>query len=414
MTIGWDQIRGGAPVVLYDTQDHGRRDWLYKYKQTNPIKTSKHGMNNRFIKLTHLEPDTKYFFVIRDNLGVSKRYWFLTAPNKQKAFTFIAGGDTKSRGESLLAGRASNRLAAKLFPLFVLFTGDFTSGAGTDAEAWKQWFRDWQALTTSKDGHMIPLIPVHGNHENADKTQLSLMFNTPFQGDDAKNTFYSLSFGGNLLHIIILNTEIDPGGMQRTWLAADLKKHQNFTFQIAAYHKPFWPHTLLKIENKNLYKQWADLFFQYRLCLSLDADSHLNKITFPLRPDNSKKSFMGFVRDDKNGTMYLNEGSWGAHPRPNNDLKPWTYTSGCFNQFKWIHVLPGSDVKEPKLKIHVVISGTYLPRGKIKHKLYDTEVETLTYKGRFKIPTNIKLQQFPNGKNYVCFPFSEGSKTSEK
>ncbi|MCD4724738.1 MAG: metallophosphoesterase [Bacteroidales bacterium] len=403
MTIAWDQFEGETPVVLYGEKDFGRRDWRYKNKQVPSIIQNKYGMSTHFAKLSNLDADENYYFVIKDSKGVSERYWFKTAPDKPEQFTFIAGGDTKSVGPSLEAGKASNRLVAKLRPLFVLFSGDFTSGNGTNPEYWQQWLNDWHELTTTSDGRMIPIIPVHGNHENGNMANLSYIFNAPFQSNDSANIYNSLSLGGDLMHIIALNSEIEEGGLQREWLENDLKNHKDFTFKIAAYHKPFWPHTSSKREQEYQYNQWAGLFYEYGLSLSFDADSHMSKITFPIRPDSTENSCMGFIRDDENGTMFLGEGSWGAHPRKNDDDKPWTFTSGSFNGFKWGHVFPGHDNEPAHVKIYTVISADYYEGDEII--LYDSIVEMLTDNNCFDIPENLKIHKLPDGKDYVIFPF---------
>ena len=106
----------------------------------------------------------------------NERFYFKTAPDKPKAFTFVIGGDTKSFEESYQAGLASNKMVAKLSPLFVIFNGDFNSGNGTYPERWHQWLRDWDTLTTTPQGRKIPIVPIHGNHENGNKTILNKIF----------------------------------------------------------------------------------------------------------------------------------------------------------------------------------------------------------------------------------------------
>ena len=162
MTIGWDQLAETSPVVYYGTKDHGRDYWKYRHQENPKTINQMREMNNHFALLTGLEPDTQYFFVIGDDHGVSDLYWFKTAPDSPKPFTFVTGGDTKSSGAPLEAGRASNTMVAKLRPLFVFFNGDFNSGDGTNADFWKQWLTDWHQMTTTEDGRMIPLVPVHG------------------------------------------------------------------------------------------------------------------------------------------------------------------------------------------------------------------------------------------------------------
>jgi hypothetical protein len=406
MTVAWDQIDpSGSPVVCYAEADYGRDYARYRNKQTATRIVKQYDMNTHFAKLTGLKGNTTYFFVIKDNQGVSKRYWFRTAPSTPKSFTFIAGGDTKSLGKPLEVSQNSNRLVAKLRPLFVYFNGDFTSGDGTTPENWKNWLIDWQNMTTTSDGRMIPIVPIHGNHENGDKANLNYIFNTPYQENDSTKIYYSLSFGGNFFHMIQLNSEIEEGGKQKEWLKNDLESHPNYTFKIAAYHKPFWPHTKSKGGNKYQYDQWAHLFCQYRLSVSFDADSHMLKITYPVVPDSSKNSFLGYIRDDKNGTMFLGEGSWGATPRPNNDDKPWTMTSGSFNQVQWIHVFPESKKEEAHINIYTVLSANYDANEKLT--LYNQDIEPLTEKSLFEVPKNIRLHETISNGNCVRYPYHQ-------
>jgi hypothetical protein len=404
ITVAWDQHEAENPVVLYDTEDFGRKFWKYRFSQPADRVLEKYEMSNHFARLKGLEPNRNYYFVIKDDAGVSERYWFKTAPDTPKPFTFVAGGDTKSSDDPLEAGRASNRVVAKLRPLFVMFNGDFCSGDGTSPERWHTWLTDWQDFSTTADGRMIPVFPVHGNHENGDHANLNYIFDAPYQENDSSRIYFSLSLGGDFFHMIALNSEIDEGGLQKDWLERDLKAHQNYTFKIAGYHKPFWPHTSRKRENEYQYNQWAHLFYDYGLDVSLDGDSHMSKITYPLRPDSSDvNSYMGFVRDDENGTLFLGEGSWGAYPRVADDDKPWTIKSFSGNQIKWIHVLPADGARTDHMKVYTVVTATYDENE--KQTLYDSDVEALTEANLFDIPTGIELVENGAFGKVIQYPF---------
>ena len=404
ITIAWDQLRGENPVIHYGKKDFDAKWNNYPYSQT-PARTTLgyRGLNTHFAKLTGLKPDQVYYFIIKDSEEISKRYWFRTAPDKPQPFTFIAGGDTKSEGTALEAGRASNKMVAKLRPLFVIFNGDFTTGDGTNDERWKLWLDDWMRLTTTSDGRMFPIILVHGNHENGDKTVLNKLFDAPYQNGVEENIYYSLSFGGKLFHVIALNSEIEEGGDQRAWLENDLKAHQDFAFKMACYHKPFRPHTANKKNNDKQYEQWASLFFNYGLSIGLEADSHVLSLTYPIRPSDEPGSFEGFIRDDEHGTMYLGEGSWGAAPRKNNDDKPWTMMSGSFNQIKWLHVFPATDDKSAHLDIRTVITATFDEDENITTHVEN--VVPLKEKNLFEIPKNINLFAPERHGAVVTYPF---------
>jgi len=404
MTIIWDQLEGDEATVYYGKEDYGRQYWKYPHIQSPTRKLlNYYQMNTFYTELQNLEPDQTYYFVIRDSVGVSKRYYFHTAPDQPKAFTFVAGGDTKSNDKPLLAGQASNKMAAKLRPLFVVFAGDFTSGDGTNPDRWHQWLTDWDVLTTTQDGRKIPLVPVHGNHENGNKSLLNKIFNSPFQGTDSTNIYYSLSFGGTFFHITVLNSEIEEGGEQREWLETDLKSHKDFTFKVAGYHKPFRPHTQRKSENDHQTEQWAGLFYQYGLDLSIDGDAHLHKITYPLKPSDEAGSEQDFIRDDEKGTMFIGEGSWGAHPRANDDDKSWTLQSGSFNQIKWIHVKPETANQSASMEIFTVITSQYDEED--NQTFFVDEVENLAEDKVFGIPGNINLYEDRVYGTSVKYPF---------
>ncbi len=122
------------------------------------------------------------------------------------------------------------------------------------------------------------------------------------------------------------------------WLEGDLKKQQQTIWKFAQYHHTIRPHTASKPEKDELIINWATLFHKYAVNLVVESDAHVVKWTYPIKPSRDAGSAEGFIRDDKEGTVYVGEGCWGAPLRENNDDKPWTRASGKFNQFKWIFV----------------------------------------------------------------------------
>jgi hypothetical protein len=400
-TIGWDENSGKNPVVYYGAKDNGRKWESYNKMQKTTRKIDHLGMNTHFCDLKGLQPNTAYYFVIKDDSGVTDRFWVKTAPDEPIPFTCIFGGDTKSTGEALIAGQFTNKMVAKLRPLFVLFCGDFTN-EGINSKQWKKWLANWSEQTRTDDGRLFPIVPINGNHETRDMEVLSKVFNAPYQNNNPTDIYFSLSVGGNLMNISVLNSMVDPGGVQKEWLEKDLKEHKNATFKIAAYHKPFHPHHSKKHEFVNQYNQWAYLFYQYGIDISLDADSHMSKITYPLKPD-SINGFEGFVRDDKNGTMFIGEGSWGATPRADDDIKPWTLRHGSFNQFKWLQVFPETKTAAAHIDIRTVITSTRDTLDKaISHV---EEVTPLTEKNLFEVPKGIKLFSTEPYGDVITYPF---------
>ena len=330
-TVAWKQISGANGTVYYGTEDFGRAYTNYPSQKTVDSTGAYRGgeINTCFARLSGLQPDTAYYFVVKDDAGVSPRYWFLTAPDSPKPFTFIAGGDSRSNHTPR---RKANRMVAKLRPLFVVFTGDMINI--DDASSWNTWFEHWQE-TISSDGRMYPLIPHRGNHENGGNNNFFQLFDTT-----AEN-YYAFSVGGNLLRFYVLNSETTEGGDQATWLGSDLTTNAaSHTHLAAGYHKPMRPHNSAKSEGNNEYDAWAQLFYYHGMDLVFEADSHTVKRTWPIKPFTGAGSDEDFIRDDTNGTVFTGEGCWGAPLRASDDPKDWTRDADMLNSFDWVHVYP--------------------------------------------------------------------------
>lgn len=327
VVIGWEQISGENPMVYYGNMDHG--DSWESYKQeAEPDRTVLYaGMQNCFVRLDGLTPNTPYYFVIKDSEGVSERFWFRTAPMEPDArLSFIAGGDSRNNP---VPRRNANLLVSKLKPHAVLFGGDMTV-RGTP-EQWQNWLDDWQ-YTISEDGRMFPVIVARGNHE-PDNEMVHHLFDTP-----SESIYYAITCGDNLVRAYVLNTEISIAGAQTEWLKNDLAQHKNARWKIAQYHKPMRPHVSTKKEGMMQYMHWAQLFYDEKVKLVVECDAHTVKTTWPVKPSTKEKSDEGFIRDNRKGTVYVGEGCWGAPLRENDDPKSWTRDSGVFNQFKWIFI----------------------------------------------------------------------------
>ena len=327
ITIAWNQgVLGSNPIVYYDTVDHGTNHNLYTFTKTEDRVVSYKGMDNRFVRLTGLSPNTNYYFIIKDSQSTSQRFWFRTAPNDTSRLSIIAGGDSRNnRGPR----QNANLLVSKLKPHAVLFGGDMTD-TETNIE-WQEWFDDWQ-LTTASDGRMFPIVPTNGNHELESNAVYNL-FDTPNE-----NVYYAVTFGDDLLRTYTLNTEISMFGDQKTWLESDLAASANLTWKMAQYHRPMRPHTASKPEGNTQYSAWAQLFYDEGVRLVVECDSHMSKTTFPIMPSSDSGNEEGFVIEPLSGTIYTGEGCWGAPLRPDDDDKSWTRKSGSFNQFKLVFI----------------------------------------------------------------------------
>lgn len=330
MTIGFEFSSGREVYVAFGERYGGTDPNAYPIK-VGPAKTViARGMRTCFVRLSGLNPETVYHFIVVDDLGISRPMSFETAPNRlDRPLSLIAGGDSRNHRE---ARQQTNQLVAKLRPHAVLFSGDMTNDDSPGE--WKEWLDDWQ-LTISSDGRCYPIVPARGNHEMDNEGIFDLF--------DLSNPelYYSLNFCDNLLHVVTLNSIIPPQGAQLDWLQKDLSSHQRSPWKIVQYHNSMRPHTAQKRERDDLVKYWAPIFFQYGVDLAMESDAHVVKQTYPIRPGGGIDSDEGFIRDDLRGTIYVGEGGWGAPLRTNDDNKKWTVASGRFNQIKWIWVSAG-------------------------------------------------------------------------
>ncbi|MBK7342826.1 MAG: metallophosphoesterase family protein [Saprospiraceae bacterium] len=325
MVIGWELVSGRQSRVIF--QEDGGTQATWRVHFPDKMVSSK-GMQNYFARIEGLQPDTRYRFVVRDSEGDSPMLYFHTAPGSPDIpITFIAGGDSRNNRS---ARKRLNKLAGQIQPLAILFSGDMTDMCS--AHEWQEWLDDWQ-LTMTADQRLIPLVPARGNHETSNSV-LEDIFDIP-----SPDAWYALGFGGTLIRVYTLNSLAPIHGRQTRWLADDLERMGGgFTWRIAQYHFPIRPHTRRKKERLDQQDAWGGLFHQHRVQLAQESDSHVAKITWPLKPGKGPGSEEGFVRDDAAGTVYIGEGSWGAPLRPADDAKSWTREIGSFHQFNWLCV----------------------------------------------------------------------------
>ena len=373
-SIIWDQNRGEFLGLYIDTVDPSVNRFRTELKLS--AKNVTRGMKNHIVRLKDLKPNTRYYFTIKDTEGFGRTYYFSTvsdSPNER--FSFVAGGDSR---DNRVVRQKADKLVAKLKAHAVLFNGDFT---GIDIEKqWKEWFLDWEN-SIDMDGRITPLIVTRGNHEHSNKVLVAL-FDVPH-----KKVFYNTVFGGNLLNLVSLNSEIQKVGPQKIFLRNTLTEHTNFQWQIIQYHRPVRAHVASKKEMQTQYKNFVPLFEKHknvRLCL--ENDSHTWKVTWPIVISKEADADEGFKRDDAKGIVYAGEGTWGAPLRPADDKKSWTRDADAINQFNWIFV------SKEKIELRTV-----------KYE-NEAEVESLTEKNRFQMPKNIELYGPVNGTLVEIFP----------
>lgn len=327
--VAWEQVAGASATVHYGKKDMGQNAAAYSHSQKVSREQNYHDMRNCFARLKGLEPDTRYYFVIKDGDSTSRRLYFTTAPKEQKPFAFVAGGDSRNFRKPR---QAANQLVAKLQPLFVAFTGDMINI--DNSKEWQVWLDDWQ-LTIREDGRVTPIVPHRGNHESGGNQTIYHLFDT------TPDNFYAFSVGGRLFRYYVLNSEMPEGGVQAEWLKKDLEVNAAKVRHLTAgYHKPMRPHVRAKSEGTGEYDAWAQMFYHFGMDVVFESDSHTIKRTHPLKPDLAGDEGFSIANGDKNATIYTGEGCWGAPLRRSDDLKSWTLAAKAFNGFDWVIVKP--------------------------------------------------------------------------
>jgi hypothetical protein len=373
IVVGWcDNGTSTNAKVYYGTVDNGTNHAAYPLQKSIDRTESHRGQTHRFARITGLTPNTVYYFIVKDDQGVSQRMYFRTlSDDPNTPLRFIVGGDTRTGAfiefeyqQCRPRRQDGNRLVSKLRPNFIAFNGDFvfsedfTYGANNH---WADWWTDWQ-LTQSTDGQMYPVIPAYGNHEDSD--DIYKMFDMP----EAAN-FYAFNVGGKLVRFYSLNSDLECGTTQLNWFTSDLQTHTNTSIQpywkIIQYHIPLVPHGEYSPAT-SMTACWTPLFRTYKVAAAFEGHTHIQKVTWPIVPSTGTGSDNGYIKDTTNGTVYVGEGCWGA---PLRDLYTyhsadaafnWTRNQGKFSGFNLVCVSK-SNIQIRTIKFENVSATAELP-----------------------------------------------------
>ena len=261
--------------------------------------------------LQDLEPGTRHVFKIA-RWGAPAGTWeFETAPASFKeGTTFVTGGDMYATREWM---DAMNRRAGKEDPLFALLGGDLAYANGAKGARWIDWLDSWHKCAVAPDGRLIPMIVAIGNHEVKGASYRPT--NAP--GRDQAPFYYSLFLGkeegaqftvdfGNYLSVICVDSGHTANvAAQTDWLGRVLGNRLGIPRQFVCYHRPAWG-TGVKDDATDIRREWSPLFEQFKVDCVFENDHHTYKRTHPI---------VGGKRDDKDGVLYLGDGSWGVKTR---------------------------------------------------------------------------------------------------
>jgi hypothetical protein len=258
-------------------------------------------------------------------------------------FTFVSGGDCGVNAHAV----ANNILAAKQEPYFALIGGDLGYDNGTSARTALGFLQNYSRHMVDPQGRLIPMVTCIGNHEVkggfAAKSRAAATYYFPlFEGLYPESSYAALDFGNYLSLVLLDSGHVSPiGGAQASWLAGTLAERQERPHLIAANHVPAYPSyrapggtgmlaAVLGTGDGNR-RHWSPLFERYGVDAVLEHHDHTFKRTHPLTDG----------RPDKNGVLYLGDGSWGQLRAPvAAEKRPYLATVGRAYHFS-LHRLEG-------------------------------------------------------------------------
>jgi hypothetical protein len=306
MTIQWVAIETGADRSIRYAPRTGEF-WMVKTERTitKPFPATDWKVHR--CELTGLLPGADYLFQIGNDSPV---YRFRTMPaTATNTIQFVSGGDCGTGPHAI----GTNKLAARQEPHFALIGGDLAYDNGKSPETFLKFLQNYSRHMVDPRGRLIPMITCIGNHEvdggyqrNREKAPQYLSL---FDGFFRETTYGVLDIGDYLSLVLLDTGHLSPiEGAQTDWLATTLRDRQDRRHLIVANHVPAYPsyrapegkEDSLGTGEANR-KHWCPLFEKYKVDVVLEHHDHTFKRTHPLADG----------RPDKNGVLYLGDGSWG-------------------------------------------------------------------------------------------------------
>ncbi len=313
MTVQWHtKDTDPSSEILY--RKAGESEWQLKEGVFNPL--PKTNVLVHTVELEGLEPNTDYQFLLA---GRKKEHLFRTLPKTlSRHVKFVIGGDAYV---SLSTLRKMNAQIASRSPDFVVVGGDiaYTNGRravykseGWELNRWRTFLEEWTSLMLTKEGQMIPMMVVLGNHDIKPTmlapTPQHFLFYELFALEE-KGKPYRVFDVGDYLSLFLLDTghTYHIEGQQAEWLKKNLFSRENTPYKMAAYHIGAYPsvYSFKGGVPKKIRSEWSPLFEKYRLNVAFEHHNHAYKRTFPMKDE----------RIDPEGVIYIGDGSWGISPR---------------------------------------------------------------------------------------------------
>jgi hypothetical protein len=305
MTLQWVGPELAQPLPIYYSTV--RKPW---WQTATAITKAYPNTDDKVYRceLTGLTPGTEYQFQI--GAGSTETMRFRTMPAKATdTMQFVSGGDA---GIDVPAIK-TNMIAARQEPWFALIGGDLAYDNGRSPKTFTQFLRNYRTHMVDPKGRLIPMISCIGNHEvdgSYDKPrEKAPQYLSVFDGFFSEKTYGVLDIG-DYMSLVLLDTGhiATIKGEQTDWLETILKARQERPHLLVANHVPAYPSYRATDGTDDKpgtghwqRKLWSPLFENYKVDVVLEHHDHTFKRTHPLT---------GGLRD-KNGVLYLGDGSWG-------------------------------------------------------------------------------------------------------
>jgi 3',5'-cyclic AMP phosphodiesterase CpdA len=218
---------------------------------------------------------------------------------------------------------------AKKNPRFAVLGGDLAythgfkylfRGRKWQVSRWQSFLKEWNEIMRTPDGHLIPMIPVIGNHDvrpsNLNPFSDNMLFYEIFFLPG--NRSYRTLDVGSYLSFFLLDTghSFHMEGAQTTWLAETLVAREHKPYKLGVYHVGAYP-SVYSFQSGNaaaVRKLWSPLFEKYGVQMTFEHHNHSYKRTYPLIQGKQIPT----------GVIYMGDGSWGVAPRkPKNKALPY-------------------------------------------------------------------------------------------
>jgi acid phosphatase type 7 len=270
------------------------------------------------VVLNDLASFQEYHFTLQAS---KKSYFFKTLPEIfQKGLKFVIGGDAY---QFLALFKKGTEAIAKEDPAFVVVGGDIAYTQGTtrpfkgknwELRRWQTFLKEWTASMKGKDGRLIPMTVVIGNHD-VKNNRNALLF-TLFDFKKKEDVYRSLDIG-RFFSLILLDTgHINSvSGEQTLWLKTTLEEKRDIPMKIAAYHVAAYPsvYPYTGARPREIRDNWVPAFEEGGILACFEHHNHAYKRTHPIKKG----------KVDPQGIVYFGDGSWGVEAREIKNHGAW-------------------------------------------------------------------------------------------